>query len=132
MTRWLREAGKSVTGATARGIQRAIAQRILDAMGDADLWLTPTVPVETPRVGEFKSLQPAEAFARAALLGVYTAPANISGAPAASIPMGLRDGRWPMGAQLIGRLGQDAVVLAVSRQLEEALPWSVEPRSPAS
>ena len=36
-------------------------------------------------------------------------------------------GRWPMGAQLIGRIGQDAVVLAVSRQLEEALPWSVAP-----
>jgi Asp-tRNA(Asn)/Glu-tRNA(Gln) amidotransferase A subunit family amidase len=36
-------------------------------------------------------------------------------------------GRWPMGAQLTGRLGQDAVVLAVSRQLEEALPWSTAP-----
>ena len=127
VTRWLREAGKSVSGETARAIQHAIAERILDAMGDADLWLTPTVPVETPRVGEFKDLPPAEAFARAALLGVYTAPANISGSPAASIPMGRMSGRWPMGAQLIGRIGQDAVVLAVSRQLEEALPWSVAP-----
>jgi amidase len=129
VTRWLRDAGKSVSGASARSIQHGIAKRILDAMGDADLWLTPTVPVETPRVGVFAALAPAEAFARAALLGVYTAPANISGAPAASIPMGLRAGRWPMGAQLTGRLGRDAVVLAVSRQLEEALPWSLEPRS---
>lgn len=124
VTRWLRDAGKSVSAATARTIQHAIAQRILAAMDDADLWLTPTVPVETPRVGEFKSLEPADAFACAALLGVYTAPANISGAPAASIPMGLMAGRWPMGAQLTGRIGQDAVVLAVSRQLEQALPWS--------
>jgi amidase len=129
VTRWLREAGKSVSAETARAIQHAIAKRILDAMGDADLWLTPAVPVETPRVGEFKNLPPAEAFKRAALLGVYTAPANISGAPAASIPMGLMAGRWPMGAQLIGRISQDAVVLAVSRQLEEAMPWSVAPVS---
>jgi amidase len=123
VTRWLREAGKNVSGQSARSIQHGIAKRILDAMGDADLWLTPTVPVETPRVGELRDLPPAEAFARAALLGVYTAPANISGAPAASIPMGRMAARWPMGAQLIGRIGQDAVVLAVSRQLEEAMPW---------
>jgi amidase len=123
VTRWLRDAGRSVSGATARSIQHGIAKRILDAMGDADLWLTPTVPVETPRVGELRDLPPAEAFARAALLGVYTAPANITGAPAASLPIGRMAGRWPMGAQLTGRIGQDAVVLAVSRQLEEAMPW---------
>jgi len=36
-------------------------------------------------------------------------------------------GRWPMGAQLTGRIGQDATVLAVSRQLEQALTWSLAP-----
>ena len=127
VTRWLRDAGKSVSGATARTIQHGIAARVLDAMGDADLWLTPTVPIETPRVGAFRDLPPADAFARAAALGVYTAPANITGAPAASIPMGLMAGRWPMGAQLTGRIGQDATVLAVSRQLEQALTWSLAP-----
>jgi amidase len=123
VTRWLRDAGKHVSGATARAIQHDIAARVLAALGDADLWLTPAVPVETPRVGEFRALPPDEAFARAAWLGVYTAPGNICGSPAAAIPMGLLDGRWPIGSQLMGRPGKDDVVLAVSRQLEQAMPW---------
>ena len=121
--RWLRDAGKGVTGPMAKSIQHGLAKRILDSMAPFDLCLTPTVPIETPRVGEFAGLPAAEAFARAALLGVYTATSNISGAPSASVPMGRMAGRWPMGAHLIGRVGDDALVLRVSRQLEEALPW---------
>jgi amidase len=125
--RWLRDAGKHVTAASARAIQHGLAKRILDVTADFDLCLTPTVPIETPRVGAFKDLPAPEAFARAALLGVYTATCNISGAPAASIPMGRMAGRWPMGAHLFGRPGEDALVLQVSRQLERAQPWSIGP-----
>jgi amidase len=121
--KWLRDAGKGVTAQSAKSIQHGLAKRVLDATSDFDLCLTPTVPIETPRVGEFRDLPAPEAFARAALLGVYTATSNISGAPAASLPMGRLAGRWPMGAHLIGRLGEDALVLQVSRALEEALPW---------
>jgi amidase len=124
--RWLREAGKQVSAQSARSIQHGLAKRVLDAMNDFDLCLTPTVPVETPRVGAFAGLPAPEAFARAALLGVYTATSNISGAPSASLPMGRMAGRWPMGAHLIGRPGEDALVLQVSRQLEEAMPWRGE------
>jgi amidase len=121
--RWLRDAGKHVTGQSARSIQHGLAKRVLDTTASFDLCLTPTVPIETPRVGEFGDLPAAEAFARAALLGVYTATSNISGAPSASVPMGRMAGRWPMGAHLIGRIGEDALVLQVSRRLEEAMPW---------
>jgi amidase len=121
--RWLRDAGKHVSAEQARSIQHGLAQRILASTAAFDLCLTPTVPIETPRVGAFRDLPPDEAFARAALLGVYTATSNISGAPSASVPMGLMSGRWPMGAHLIGRIGEDATVLRVSRQLEEAMPW---------
>jgi Asp-tRNA(Asn)/Glu-tRNA(Gln) amidotransferase A subunit family amidase len=121
--RWLRDAGKHVSAASARAIQHGLAKRVLDSTSAFDLCLTPTVPIETPRVGEFRDLPAPEAFARAALLGVYTATSNISGAPSASIPMGRMAGRWPMGAHLIGRPGEDALVLQVSRRLEEAMPW---------
>jgi amidase len=124
--RWLRDAGKGVSAQSAKSIQHGLAKRILDTMRDFDLCLTPTVPVETPRVGAFAGLPAPEAFARAAQLGVYTATSNISGAPSASIPMGRMAGRWPMGAHLIGRVGDDALVLRVSRQLEEAMPWRTD------
>ena len=126
VTRWLRAAGKKVSAERARAIQRELTRRILAALEPFDLCLTPTVPIETPRVGAFSALPAPEAFARAALLGVYTAPSNISGAPSASLPMGRMFGRWPMGAHLIGRVGEDALVLQVSRQLEEAMPWRGE------
>ncbi len=121
--RWLRDAGKHVSAQTARSIQHGLAKRILDSTAAFDLCLTPTVPIETPRVGEFRDLPAPDAFARAALLGVYTGTSNISGAPSASIPMGRMAGRWPMGAHLIARPGEDALVLQVSRRLEEAMPW---------
>jgi amidase len=121
--RWLRDAGKGVSAQSAKSIQHGLAKRILDTMAPFDLCLTPTVPIETPRVGAFAALPAPEAFARAAELGVYTATSNISGAPSASIPMGRMTGRWPMGAHLIGRVGDDALVLRVSLQLEAALPW---------
>ncbi|MFI5314728.1 MAG: amidase [Myxococcota bacterium] len=124
--RWLRDAGKHVSGASARSIQHGLAKRVLDAMSEFDLCLTPTVPIETPRVGEFRDSPASEAFARAALLGVYTATSNISGAPSASIPMGRMSSRWPMGAHLIGPIGADALVLQVSRQLEDAMPWRAD------
>jgi len=121
--RWLRAAGKQVSAEQARSIQRDLTRRILATLEPFDLCLTPTVPIETPRVGEFRDLPAPEAFARAALLGVYTATSNVTGAPSASLPMGRMAGRWPMGAHLIGRVGEDALVLQVSRQLEEAMPW---------
>jgi amidase len=121
--RWLRDAGKRVSAAEAKRIQHDLARRVLAVTDRFDLCLTPTVPIETPRVGAFADLPAPEAFARAAELGVYTATSNISGSPAASIPMGRMGGRWPMGAHLIGRVGEDALVLQVSRELEQALPW---------
>lgn len=124
--RWLRTAGKRVSAERAREIQRDLTRRILATLEPFDLCLTPTVPIETPRVGEFRDLPAPEAFARAALLGVYTATSNITGAPSANLPMGRMAGRWPMGVHLIGRVGDDALVLQISRQLEEALPWRGE------
>ncbi|MBI5497425.1 MAG: amidase [Deltaproteobacteria bacterium] len=123
VTRWLRDAGRAITDAQALEVQQRMSARILQVLEGADLWLTPTIPVPPPAVGAWKDLPPAEAFHRAATLGAFTAPCNLTGAPAASIPAGLLDGRWPMGAQLAGHVGDEATVLAVSRQLEVAMPW---------
>jgi aspartyl-tRNA(Asn)/glutamyl-tRNA(Gln) amidotransferase subunit A len=51
-----------------------------------------------------------------------TAPANISGNPAVSIPAGLVDD-LPVGMQIIGRHHEDALLLDLARTVEQERPW---------
>jgi aspartyl-tRNA(Asn)/glutamyl-tRNA(Gln) amidotransferase subunit A len=54
----------------------------------------------------------------------YTLPFNMTGNPAVSIPCGWdRDG-LPVGLQLIGRLGEDALLLRAAALFEQACPWA--------
>lgn len=123
VTRWLAEPGRTRDPAEMLARSRTIAARHLKIYNEVDVWLTPTVAVATPEVGAFKHLPPEEEFRGAAELGAFTAAFNITGQPAASVPLGLTRAGLPMGLQVIGRELADDVVLAVSRQLEEAAPW---------
>lgn len=51
----------------------------------------------------------------------FTAPANMSGAPAISIPMPVADDALPIGLQLIGHRDSDAALLRAAVQAERAL-----------
>jgi len=124
VTRELRAAGRRIPTEVALALQERMTRELDPLMHGVDLLLSPTVGVLTPAVGAWRGLPPAETFAAAAALGVFTAPANVTGAPAASVPAGLLDGRWPMGIQLVGRPGDDALVLSVSHVLEQAMPWA--------
>jgi aspartyl-tRNA(Asn)/glutamyl-tRNA(Gln) amidotransferase subunit A len=79
-----------------------------------DLMLTPTTPTAAFKIGE-KSADPLAMY----LSDIFTAPANLAGIPALSIPCGIvSDGR-PAGLQLIApAFGELALFQAASR-LEE-------------
>lgn len=54
---------------------------------------------------------------------LYTVQYNISGWPAMSVPLHwTRDG-LPIGVQFAGKLGEEAMLLALARELETAAPW---------
>jgi len=55
-------------------------------------------------------------------MGALTIPANISGNPAVSIPVG-NVGGLPIGLQAIGRHHQDALLLDLALHLERERPW---------
>ncbi len=57
----------------------------------------------------------------------YTYPFNLTQQPAASVPCGLARNGMPMGAQLVGPLRADALVLQAAWAIEHALPM---PRPP--
>jgi amidase len=56
---------------------------------------------------------------------------NITGQPAASVPLHWSDEGFPIGVQLIGRPFAEATLIRLSAQLEEARPWA-DRRPPVS
>jgi aspartyl-tRNA(Asn)/glutamyl-tRNA(Gln) amidotransferase subunit A len=91
-------------------------------MGDHDLVLTPTLPVTAFAAGLD---QPGSVAGRTTEYLSWTAltyPFNVSGQPAASVPCGAVDG-LPVGLQIIGRRGADALVLRAAATFEAARPW---------
>ena len=124
VTRWLYLAGKKLDGKVVMARRAELERRVLEWFGDADLWVTPTVAVPPPRIGAWRDLPPEEAFTAAAALGAFTAIFNVSGQPAASLPIAVSAEGHPIGVQLAGRPLGDGTVLSVARAVEEALPWS--------
>ncbi len=54
-----------------------------------------------------------------------TMVANLTGVPAASVPLHRTENDLPVGSQLIGRFGDEATLLQLAAQLERAKPWRV-------
>jgi len=119
-TRWLRERGRGVTVGDARAAAGSIAARVLDWFGDADVVVTPTVAVHAPRVGAFARMDGEATFRAAATLGAFTAPFNITGQPAVTLPLARTSAGLPIGVQLVARRGADRLLLAVAEQLSGA------------
>jgi aspartyl-tRNA(Asn)/glutamyl-tRNA(Gln) amidotransferase subunit A len=93
-----------------------------------DLLISPTVavppfPVGRPGVKEI-------AGAPVSPLGwmPFTYPFNLTGQPAASVPVGMTAAGVPVGLQIVGRRHADRTVLAASAACEAAAPWA--PRRP--
>ncbi len=88
-----------------------------------DVLITPTVavppfPVGRPAVKEINGTPTSP-------LGwmPYTFPFNLTGQPAASVPVGFTDAGLPVGLQIVGRRHADRTVLAASAAFEAAAPW---------
>jgi Asp-tRNA(Asn)/Glu-tRNA(Gln) amidotransferase A subunit family amidase len=55
---------------------------------------------------------------------MFTPPFDVSGNPAASVPVGFTPDGLPIGLHVVGRWGEDDTVLRVARQLERERPWA--------
>jgi amidase len=127
-SRWLRQRGREISQTEAAARSKALSERIFGWFGDADVLVTPTVAVKSPRVGEHGALRDGEARFRAlAPLAAFTAPFNVSGQPAITLPCATSRLALPLGVQLVGRPGADGTLLALSNSLWSRAPWPTEP-----
>ena len=95
----------------AREAYRAAAE---SALGDADLLLSPTLAIDAPP-SEVDELTIRERMIQ------FTIPFNALGGPALALPCGPAEDGLPASVQLVGRPGDDALVLAAGEALETAL-----------
>lgn len=101
----------------AQKVRQLIRQDYLNAYKDCDIILGPTTPEPAFKLGAKKD-DPVSMY----LGDIYTLSANLAGLPAASIPCGFVDG-LPVGLQLIGQYLDEAKLLNVAHQFQQATDW---------
>jgi amidase len=90
-----------------------------------DVVLTPTLGAVPLPIGTLVA-DPADLPTFAALAGQvaqFLGFVNGTGQPAMSLPLHWSPEGLPVGVQVIGRFGADALLLALARQIEAAQPW---------
>jgi amidase len=103
----------------------ASARRIAGYFEQRDLWLTPTLPLPAPPLGTFTSPadDPLAGIFKAAYYVPYTAPFNVTGQPAISLPLGVDHTGVPLGVQLAAAYGREDLLIRVAAQLEHDRPF---------
>lgn len=123
-TWWLYERGQAISAAdylaTITRLQQ-FSRRYARLHLAYDLTLSAMTAEPAPMLGTFSQGTPAEQL-DGALNFVLDAPiANLTGQPAMSFPMDLTNDGVPLGVHFTGRFGDEATVLALASQLEQAL-----------
>ncbi len=92
--------------------------------GSFDVFLSPTLGRPTPPIGYLgPEVDPETHMQRVLDLIPFTPPQNVSGSPAISLPLATSREGLPIGIQLAAPHGQDARLLRLALELEEAAPW---------
>ena len=94
---------------------------------DFDVLLTPTSAVLPPVAGSVLEAQheaPDQPVLDVVRSVLFTAFGNVTGLPAVSLPLHWTDEGLPVGVMLTGGPWQEATLIALSAQLEQAMPWA--------
>lgn len=123
--------GQQITGGAyqqAWTVLHRHGRRMAQWHRDWDVLLHPTLAQPPLPLGTIDPQSPdvAATFAKMAAFTPFTAMQNGTGQPALTLPLYWSAGGLPIGVQLGGRFGEEALLLQLATQLEEAAPW--EPR----
>lgn len=97
----------------ARRTQTVLRHQFNQFFNDHDLLLTPTTPIPAPIRGS------ADAVERARLLTRFTAPFNLTGLPAISVPCGWSSENMPIGLQIVSKPWAEAKIILAGALYEQ-------------
>lgn len=95
--------------------------------GGFDVLVTPTLAQPAPPLGIFKPRpgeHPRAIGERLNEVSPFTAPWNIAGLPAMSLPLHMTRDGLPVGVQFVAAYGREDVLLRLAAQIEQAAPWA--------
>jgi amidase len=133
-TRWGYEQGQRITGldlAKARTDIHRSSRCMTELQTKYDLILTPTLgqpPVELGKLSLFRADRDGM-FTDIGMVCPFAALANQTGQPAMSVPLPWTPDGLPVGVQFLGRFGDEATLIRLAAQLEQAQSWA--DKSPA-
>jgi aspartyl-tRNA(Asn)/glutamyl-tRNA(Gln) amidotransferase subunit A len=102
----------------AQKLRRLIADDFTRAFEQCDVIMGPTSPTTAFKIGA-KSDDPVAMY----LSDIYTISVNLAGIPGMSIPAGFDAQGLPVGLQIIGNYFDDARLLNVAHQYQQASDW---------
>jgi len=125
------QAGLKRTGAYYLGVVEQLQHFSRKIAGfyyenDYDAILSPTMSIPPTKLGAFQPTpeDPMKGFRASSAFCALTEIQNITGQPAMSVPLFWNENNVPIGVQFAGRFGEEATLLRLGIQLEQARPWT--------
>jgi aspartyl-tRNA(Asn)/glutamyl-tRNA(Gln) amidotransferase subunit A len=115
------EAGRDLSAANyvlARRAQAEIRRQLGRQFGEYDVLILPTTPISAPLIDGGDAIESARQLTR------FTAPFNLTGCPAISIPCGFTSIGLPMGLQMVAAPWNEARLLQAARAYEREVDWA--------
>lgn len=127
----LYQQGQKVSGADyelARQGMHRIARSILEFFTDIDAWISPTLGMPPVDLGSFPQSEenPLAPLDMAGKFSPITAIFNISGQPAASVPIHWNTAGLPIGVQVVTKFGDEGTLFQLAAQMEKAVNWQAK------
>ena len=133
-TRSMARIGRAIPAGTvawARRNESRVAEAVAPIFEQVDFLLTPALAAPPVPVGRWQNKGALRTFTGVAMWSPYMAAWNVTGQPAAAVPIGMTSDGLPLGVQLVGHPGAERGLLSLSAQIESALS-SIQRRPPVS
>lgn len=122
---FMAEIGRSVTAAdylNAVAFVHAWSRQIHAWWDDFDILVSPVIAVPPPPIGWLRD--PEQGTERLTSILQFTPQFNMTGQPAMSMPLHWTDDGLPVGVQFAGAIDDEAGLLRLAAQIEQAAPWA--------